>query len=192
MNNKYEFGNNLLERNTNISPTTLEMKDEQKSINVDVISVLEINKSMVAILVPIDEIYKVFDNIILMTSTRTPITSQNKYFHGSYMVLLFIYKHENMKDDNKLLWNDELLEKVKKCKPNICNEGGTSNHFASKGFIAAWGNNALYGKSSPELSVGQYVAKSSTILSKDKELKKYHNQLENMIAAEIEIATNKI
>ena len=69
---------------------------------------------MISIVTPKEEVLKLFNNIVLMTSSRTPVLPSNTSFHGSGKVLLFMYKHTNAKDENINKWNDMLFSKVKK------------------------------------------------------------------------------
>ena len=191
----YELGSNILNNNTNASPKIsskkLKMKDENTTINVDVINGLELKDSMMAIVTDKAEIGKIFKNIVLMTSSRVPITSRNEFFFLSGKVVLFLFKHANTKDPKKCHWNDCLLEKLKTTKPNICVQNGSNNHFHSQGFIAAWGNKALYARSSINSTVGQYVTNKPKKEAKIKEVDDNNIKLDQLVADKVEFASSK-
>lgn len=187
----YEFGTNITNNEENVTPTTLKLTDESDKINVDIINVLRIKQSMISIVTSKEELYKIFKNIVLMTSSRMPISNRNPFFHGSGKILLFIYKHTNAKDLNKNKWNDMLFKKVRSTKPNICVENGNNNHFRSQGYIAAWGNKALYARSASYSTVGQYVSRSPKNDLKLEEVYEKNVELEDLIACEIKKASSK-
>ena len=187
----YNLGTNITKNQQNITPTLINMKDEGTSLNASIINVLRIKNSMVAIVTDTDELFQVFNNIVLMTSSRTPILPSNTFFHGSGKVLLFMYKHVNTKDGNKSKRNDMLFDKIKTTKPNICLESATNNHFRSQGYIAAWGNKAMYATTPSSSTVGQYVTRSPKKEANKQKVHTNNEELENLISSEITIATSK-
>ena len=143
--NNIELGEKLQNKKDNIaiSQKTFMMKDTKENLNVDIFNYLDIKGSMVSIVTDKKEIQKVFKNVLFMTSNLTPVTSRNDNFFTSTKVLLFIIRHDNkLKDPEVSKWNDSLLKLVKTTKKSICLKSGTTNHFNSQGFIAAWGNKA--------------------------------------------------
>lgn len=187
----YVLGNNINKNNANITSTSLPMKDEGKMINVSIINVLRIKQSMIAIVTSKENIFKVYSKVLLMTSSRTPVLESNPFFHGSGKVLLFMYKHVNAKDENKNKWNASLFDKVKKTKPNICINNGKNNHFRSQGYIAAWGNKALYGNSSLTSTIGQYVTRKPKKEKNIEAVTQYNEELEVLMHEEIVKASSK-
>ena len=167
------------------------MKDEGKSLEASIINVLGVKESMISIVTPKEEVLKLFNNIVLMTSSRTPVLPSNTSFHGSGKVLLFMYKHTNAKDKNKNKWNDMLFSKVKKTKPSICVENCNNNHFRSQEYIAAFGNKALYATSSSQSTVGQYVTCKPKKQKNIERVANNNEELKNLISTEISFATSK-
>ena len=92
-----------------------------------------------------------------------------------------MYKHVNNKDENKNKWNESLFKKVRSTKPNICVENGDNNHFRSHGYIAAWGDKALYARSASDSTVGQYVTRTPKNDLKVKEVCEKNVGLEDLI-----------
>ena len=86
------------------------MKDSKENLNVDIFNYADIKGTMICIVTDRDEINKVFNNVLLMTSNLTPVTRRNDKFVSSNKVLLFIIRHENQqKDPDQTKWNDSLF-----------------------------------------------------------------------------------
>ena len=189
-----EMGNKIQNKNDDIiiSNKTMTMNESNSTINVDVINYTNIKGAMIAIVTTKDEIKKEFKNVLLMTSNLTPVTNRNSTFQSSNKVLLFIIRHNNsQKDPECSQFNDSLMNTLKKTKPNICKKDGTNNHFNSQGYISAWGNKALFGKSSEKSSVGQYVKRKPKKETMILEVKHNNDILENLVSNEVSLATSK-
>ena len=186
-----ELGSNLSKNVSCIKQKNFDMRDENKSITIDMINVTGIKDSMFVIVTDKDELAKINSNCVTISSQVTPAKTTNSMFHGSNKVLLAIVKHVNTKDNNKSSWNQHLFTKLSHTKPNICVKEGTNNHFRSQGYISAWGNKALYGKSTSTSSVGQYVKKKPSKKSMKDVVENDNEELEILVASEVAFAVDK-
>ena len=159
------------------------MKDINETIDIDLINIQGLKKSMIIITTDKENVNMVSKNSIIITSKVTP-TERNRSFKGSGKVVLAIIKHTNSKDPDHSKWNDDLVEKIKEAKPNICDPDGPNNHFHSQGIIAAWGNKALYGRSTENSTVGQYVNKPISKKTTKDQIVNDSKELEELVTNE--------
>ena len=160
------------------------MKDINETIDIDLINIQALKKSMIIITTDKENVSMVSKNFIIITSKVTP-TERNRSFKGSGKVVLAIIKHTNSKDPDHSKWNDGLVEKIKETKPNICEPDGPNNHFHSQGIVAAWGNKALYGRSTENSTVGQYVNKPIGKNTTNDQIVVDSKELEDLVTNEV-------
>ena len=155
-----EYGSNIKLQKNNFDVRTFKMKGCNSSLQASVMNYPTIKDRMIFITTDFDSVNKVNNmNNIIITSNNTPTFLDDK-FHSSGKILIFIIRNTDSKDpddNDEWLWRDSLLDKLKECKNSICIPGGKYNHFNSQGYIAAFGNKALFGSSPVKSTISQYV-----------------------------------
>ena len=86
------------------------------------------------------------------------------------------------------VWTIEDFNLIKKAKPNILK---SQSHFNSSGFYASFGNKGCF-DSNPNTSVGQYVTKKSTSVTKQNFIETLAKEYECHIADDISRSTKDI
>ena len=183
-----EYGSNIKLQKNNFDVRTFKMKGCNSFLQASVMNYPTIKDRMIFITTDFDSVNKVNNmNNIIITSNNTPTFLDDK-FHSSGKILIFIIRNTDSKDpddNDEWLWRDSLLDKLKECKNSICIPGGKYNHFNSQGYIAAFGNKALFGSSPVKSTISQYVNKKGKT-DKDKEI------ISNKAAVFEEIVANEV
>ena len=189
-----EYGTNIKLQNNNFENRTFKMKDINSSFQASVLNYPTIKDRMMFITTDLDSVKKVNSNNIIITSNNTPSYLDNK-FHPSGKILIFIIRNIDYKDpdyNDEWLWRDSLLNKLKECKNSICIPGGKYKHFNSQGYIAAFGNKALFGSSPVKSTISQYVNKKGKTEKETKEtICKKAAVFERLVASEVDNAIGK-
>ena len=188
-----EYGKNIKLQQNNFKPRTFKMKDTNSSLSSTVLNYPTIKNKMMIITTDLDSTNKVNANNVLITSNNTP-TFLDDNFQSSGKVLLFMIRNTNTKDpecNDDWMWRDSLLKKLKKCKNSICIQGGKYNHFNSQGYIAAFGNKALFAQSHVKSTVSQYANKKGKDDTHASKIADDANIFESLIAQEVETAVDR-
>ena len=186
-----QYGDEIQRSSKCITQIALKMNDLNEKIDVNLINIQELKKSMIIITTDKENVNLVSKNNILITSNVTP-TESSKSFKGSGKVVLAIIKDTNTKDPETSDWNDALVDRVSAVKPNICVPDGPNSHFNSQGIIAAWGNKALYGRATENSTVGQYVNELPTKKKTVENITSESQKLEALVAKEVDIAVSNL
>ena len=185
------YGSEIKRTSKCMTQISLKMNDLNENIDVNVINIQQLKKSMIIITTDKENVNLVSKNNILITSNVTP-SETSKSFKGSGKVVLAIIKHTNTKDPDSSDWNDALVNKVSAIKPNICIHDGPNSHFHSQGFIAAWGNKAFYGRATDNSTVGQYVNETPTKKKSVEKIESESQKFELLVAKEVNIAVSNL
>ena len=188
-----EYGSNIKLQKNNFEDRSFKMKDVNSSLQASVMNYPTIKDRMIFMTTDLDSVKKVNTNNIIITSNNTPTYLDDK-FHPSGKILIFIIRNTDSKDpddNDEWLWRDSLLNKLKECKNTICIAGGKYNHFNSQGYIAAFGNKALFGSSPVKSTVSQYVNKKGNTDKEKEIISEKAAVFERLVANEVETAIGK-
>ena len=169
------------------------MKDSNTVLTTTVLNYPTIKDKVMIFTTDTECLKKVNPNHILISSNNTP-TCLDKKFYPSGKILLYMIKLSNTKDPDKSddwLWRDSLLPRIKKCKNSLCIKGGKYNHFNSQGYIAAFGNKALFAQSPVNSTVSQYVSRNGKNETAASSIKNEAHVFESLVSDEVEAAVDK-
>ena len=191
--NTIEYGENIKLQQDNFKPRSFKMKDTKTVLTSTVLNYPTIKDKVMIFTTDTECINKVNSNHILITSNNTP-TCLDDNFHPSGKILVYMIKLSNTKDPDKnddWLWRDSLLPRIKKCKNSLCIKGGKYNHFNSQGYIAAFGNKALFAQSPVNSTVSQYVSRKGKNENEAFSNKNEADVFESLVSDEVEVAVDK-